>query len=269
MTSIKIRPQSTSLTPFIKSIAYSETDLPLALERKMPSAGVCLMLNLHEDEYRTYQGPDLSDVKRTSGAILSGPHTRATVIDTAAMRSNVSVTFETGGALPFLGVPMSDLWNELVPLDALGARFNSSFRDRVLEAQSPMEKLRVVESVLLEVFDDARMGQSVVFAASALAIGTSVSAVTEGAGMLPKPFVARFRHQVGITPKLWSRVHRLQRLLSSVRLQSAIDWSAAAVEHGFYDQAHLINDFRQLTGITPTAYQPRSVDAHNHVLIGP
>ncbi len=45
----------------------------------------------------------------------------------------------------------------------------------------------------------------------------------------------------------------------------AADWADVAAEHGYTDQAHLIHDFRALTGITPTAYRPRSVEERNHV----
>jgi AraC-like DNA-binding protein len=266
-TSLRVRPHSPGLIPFVRSIAYNETELPSGLERTMPTGGVALMLNLHEDEFRTYQGQDYSDVRRTSGAILSGPHTRATVIDSAEMRCNVSVMFETGGALQFFGVPMSDVCNSLVPLDELIARFGIELRERVLNAPLPMQKLRIVEEVLLERLTGTQTEPSITLAASALAEGALVSDVTERVGMPPKRFVRNFRSQIGLTPKRWARVHRLQRLLRSVRSQSSVDWGAAAVEHGFYDQSHLINDFRQLTGITPTAYEARSAEAHNHVRI--
>ena len=45
----------------------------------------------------------------------------------------------------------------------------------------------------------------------------------------------------------------------------AVDWAEVAAEHGYADQAHLIHDFRSLTGITPSAYRPRSVAERNHV----
>ena len=40
--------------------------------------------------------------------------------------------------------------------------------------------------------------------------------------------------------------------------RSDVDWSRAAVDNGYFDQAHMVNEFRALTGVTPTAYRPRS-----------
>jgi AraC-like DNA-binding protein len=92
----------------------------------------------------------------------------------------------------------------------------------------------------------------------------SLSAVTSSLGLLPKRFVRRFSAQVGLTPKLFARVRRLQRVLAAIELDRPVDWAAVAAEHGFYDQAHLVNDFRELTGITPTAWKPRSATEPNH-----
>jgi transcriptional regulator GlxA family with amidase domain len=93
--------------------------------------------------------------------------------------------------------------------------------------------------------------------------------VTSRLDLLPRTFVRRFREQVGLTPKRYGRVHRLQRTLKALPQDAEVDWSRVAVEQGYYDQAHLINDFRALSGITPTGYRVRSPDAHNHVPVPP
>jgi AraC-like DNA-binding protein len=97
----------------------------------------------------------------------------------------------------------------------------------------------------------------------------SVSEVTAGLGLLPKSFVRRFRAQVGLAPKRFSRVRRLQRVLRSIRDADTVEWADVAAQHGYADQAHLIHDFRALTGLAPSAYRPRSADALNHVPVTP
>ncbi len=266
MTTLRVRPRSPLLRRFVRSIAFNEAVLEPALERIMPSGGVDLMLNLHTDEFRTYHGADLGDVKRVSGAILGGPHSASTVIDTMNMRRIVSVMFETGAGLPFFGLPMSEAVDQLLPLDAVwGSRTGAALRERVLEARTPSDKLRAVEAALVDRFDDRSPEWSIRCAASALAQGASVAKVTDHVGMSEKRFVRTFREHIGLTPKRFGRVERLQRLLRDVASQNQVDWARAAVEHGYYDQSHLVNDFRELTGITPSAYEARAADAHNHV----
>jgi hypothetical protein len=133
MTTLRIRPRSPLLRRFVRTIAYNEAILPPALERIMPGAGVDLMINLHADEFRTYHGDDLSDVRCVSGTILGGPHTTSTVIDTMNMRCIVSVMFETGAGRSFFGVPMSEAVDQLVPLDAVWGCAGAAVRERVQE----------------------------------------------------------------------------------------------------------------------------------------
>ena len=89
-----------------------------------------------------------------------------------------------------------------------------------------------------------------------------------GEGLLPSAFTRRFEEGTGLTPKLYSRVRRLQRVLGSAAAVAPADWAGLAAESGFVDQSHLIHDFRDLTGLTPTAYRPRAADECNHVPVG-
>jgi AraC-like DNA-binding protein len=223
------------------------------------------MVNLCEDEFRTYDSPHGTTAQRTRGAVLAGPRAQSTVIDTAEQRCLVEVNFEPGGAAPFFGVPLSEARDRLVELEELWGRDGAVLRERLLEAAAPEQKLQILETTLLDhVVGRLGLDPAIAVAAAALERGVSVSAVTSGLGLLPKRFVRRFGAQVGLTPKRFSRVRRLQRLLAAIELDRPVDWAEVAAEHGFYDQAHLVNDFRELTGVTPTAYQPRSATERNH-----
>jgi hypothetical protein len=58
MLHLAVRPRSLALTPFIKSLHYHEGTLPAGVERIIPNAQAHLMVNLQEDEFRTYDGSD-------------------------------------------------------------------------------------------------------------------------------------------------------------------------------------------------------------------
>ncbi|MGE5292557.1 MAG: helix-turn-helix domain-containing protein [Micromonosporaceae bacterium] len=266
--SMVVRPQSPGLAPFVRVIGYYEGEaLPFRHERSLPDAGMSLMVNLHEDQFRTYHGPDHGDVHRIGGAMLMGPRTGHTVIDTAEQRAVLTVSFTLGGALPFLRLPLSEIRDQMIELEHIWGRDGAVLRERLCETATPERKMRVVEEVLLAHLAPPPRDPAVVFAARALERGADVSVVAAALGLLPKQFVRRFRGHVGLTPKLFSRVRRLQRLLRRVHGNGPADWAAVAVEHGYFDQAHLINDFRALTGITPGAYLAAVGGERNHVPI--
>jgi AraC-like DNA-binding protein len=245
------------LAPFVSSIGYHRAVLPPGRERVLPSGMTTLMVNLDFDEFRTY-GPG---GQRVRGAVLEGPSARAVVIDTAEQCHGVEVTFRLAGAVPFFGLVPA---GQLVELGELWGTDGVVLRDRLLSAGSPVEALGVVERLLVErlVVD---VDPAMDYAVAALSVGALVGDVAERVGMLPKRFVRRFRARVGLTPKLFARVRRLQRVVRTLG-PDPVDWAAVAAEHGYCDQSHLIDDFRDLTGITPGAYRP-SV-APNHVPVG-
>ena len=61
----------------------------------------------------------------------------------------------------------------------------------------------------------------------------------------------RFRRSIGVPPKAFSRVARLQDALR--RRGDQVSWAESAIDAGYYDQAHLIRDAQQIFGITPEA----------------
>jgi AraC-like DNA-binding protein len=263
---VDVRPRSAALAPFVSSLGFFEGELEPGRERVLPSGHVSLMVNLHEDEFRTYDSPHGAAVHRTRGAAFSGPQARHAVIDTEEQRRLLWVTFRLGGAMPFFSTPIDETTGELVDLEDLWGRDGAVLRESLLEASTTEEMLGIVEgSLLAHLAPPGTCDPAVTFAVRALDQGMPVSRVTSRLGLLPKRFVRRFRNHVGLTPKRFARVRRLQRLLGAVAREEDVEWAGAAAEHGYYDQSHLIHDFRELTGLTPTAYRPRAVNEWNHV----
>jgi AraC-like DNA-binding protein len=264
MSNITARPCSPRLAPFISSFHYHERELAATVERILPTGQAHLMVNLDEDEFRTYSGPDSGTIHCTRGAVLAGPHGRSTAIDTREQRRLIAVEFKLGGVATFFRMPISEVSDQVVELDNIWGRDGGVLRERLCEASTPSEKFRVLEAVLIE-----RVVRScdpaIAAALSMLERGVSVAQTRSSVGLLPKTFVRRFREQVGLAPKRLSRVRRLQRILRSVPRPADVDWCMVAAEHGYADQAHFIHDFRDLTGMTPTAYHPSSPQRQNHV----
>jgi methylphosphotriester-DNA--protein-cysteine methyltransferase len=69
-------------------------------------------------------------------------------------------------------------------------------------------------------------------------------------GYSPRHLRRRLLEATGLTPKRLGRIGRMQRALSAGRGES---WARTAVEHGWYDEAHMANDVRALAGATPHA----------------
>lgn len=71
------------------------------------------------------------------------------------------------------------------------------------------------------------------------------------AGLSPRQFERRFVDEIGVPPKLFARITRFQRALDAKRSSPDRSWLNLAHEFGYFDQMHMIRDFRILGGATP------------------
>jgi AraC-like DNA-binding protein len=62
---------------------------------------------------------------------------------------------------------------------------------------------------------------------------------------------------VGITPKLFSRIQRFQQTRTFIQQNPFPDWTALALDLGYFDQSHFIRDFLEFSGLSPTDYVNR------------
>lgn len=85
----------------------------------------------------------------------------------------------------------------------------------------------------------------------------SVGQLAEQTGYTRKHLVHQFKEEAGLTIKEYQKINRLQRVRKSVSEREDVPWAQVACEHGFYDQSHLIRDFKRYTGCTPTDYLNR------------
>ena len=181
--------------------------------------------------------------------------------------AHVSVTFALGAAHGFLAPPLALLRDALAPLEVLYGHVGACLRERLLEAPTPGDALAVMETFLLrQVTGALRPDPAVIAAARALSRGVPVGEVSDGLGLLPRTLRRRFTAHVGLTPKRFARIQRLQRLVRDLDGQTQPDWAAMATRHGYADQPHLAGEFRELVGVTPTGYLRSRVNGPNHLL---
>jgi len=211
-----------------------------------------------------------------SGAAgVSGISTKATVLDTAQMQPAMGVLFRAGGARPFFDFAADELLNCGISLDLAWGHRVPQLCDRLREASAPAERFRLMEEALLQAQcrrakRRMELHPSVVYALEKFrrAPGmVSILQVTREAGLSRRRFAQLFREQIGLTPKLYCRLRRFQAVVGQVARGELVDWADVAASAGFTDQAHLVHEFREFSGLTPGAYLAAQRSSANHVII--
>jgi len=169
----------------------------------------------------------------------------------------VMARLHLGATEAVLGVPASAIAGRIVALDQLwGGAATQRLLDGLAAARSPSEAATLFESVIAERF--ARGGgygaqtRLVVAAAERLA-SASVQAVAGALGVSERHLRRVFRETVGVGPKTFAKLTRFRRAVRAARAESHASWATIAAAAGYYDQAHLISEFRAIAGVTPRA----------------
>jgi len=253
MTYCLYRPRP-PLSDFVELLWLFERPVPShGSERVLPTGTTELVIDLGGDP-----GFD---------AVVAGPHTRFFVLDTSRPSAVIGAHFKPGGAFAFLGLPVDELHNCHVPLDALWGRRVAELRERLLAVEGAEARLRLLERLLLARLDrDRRSHAAVGHALAAFRTGQRrIGDVVDETGLSPRRFIRLFSDAVGLTPKAFCRVRRFQRTVARLHRVTTVDWADTAVACGYYDQAHMIHDFQDFAGLKPTAYLARRTQHMNHV----
>lgn len=249
--------------------SYERRTLPHGRERVIPTGTMQLIVNLNEDEFRVYDKQDPHQFRILSGCLMSGAHSEFVVIDTDSQASTVGVHFKPGGAYPFLRVPASELGNVDVPLEALWGVRAIELREQLLESETPEAKFRVLEQTLLTQISRPLTHHPAIDLALREFRGAPhirpIKEVSEEIGLSQRRFIQLFREEVGMTPKLFCRIRRLQEVIRLTGSGTRVEWATVALKCGYFDQAHFIHDFRSFTGVTPTIYLAHRGEHSNHV----
>jgi AraC-like DNA-binding protein len=144
-------------------------------------------------------------------------------------------------------------------------------RERLLEAQTPENKLHVLEECLLEQACRPLERHRAVDCALGLFrnihTAPAMADVSNEIGISSRRFIQLFSSEVGLTPKLFCRVRRFQQVLQIIHRGDDCDWADVAAGCGYFDQAHFIHDFKEFSGINPTTYLAQKTEHLNHVPI--
>ena len=178
-------------------------------------------------------------------AMMVGTMTRPLVLP-GGTPSFFGVRFRPGRAGTLLQLPLDEITDRTVEFD------DAVLAERVAAARTPSARIAAVDTWLkLHAAEpDPRIDRAVAL----LAAGRSVDEVAHEVNLSRQHLRRRFLRQVGVGPKTFARVTRFQRLVASIRRDANLSWAAAAADSGYFDQSHLIADFRDFAGTTPVPF---------------
>ena len=230
----------------------------MAVEAALPDASVELYFNL---------GPQGRYASATSigrlaprAAWVVGPRDRPLYVAKETRDCDiVAIRLQPWMAEAVLGVPAHELRNAMLDLDTFWGSYVEDVRDQAHATRTPSARLALVERAVvtfarLRERKHARVSETLCTAAER-GLHLSVGELAARHGLTHRRVIEIFDRTVGLKPKMFHRVRRLRRVFAMVQQSPRPTWTTIAHRCGYFDQAHLINDFRSLTGVSPREYE--------------
>lgn len=146
----------------------------------------------------------------------------------------IAVIFHPLGLNPFVRCSMSKLYNHYIDVEDL-EDIELNHLKRNISAEPAVETcIRLIEIINQPQID--------------------VNTLAESACLGYRQFKRVFSNLVGMSPKEYYRVVRFQRALYLLQNHPGMEFVDLAYSCGFYDPSHLVKDFKEFTGCSPTQY---------------
>jgi AraC-like DNA-binding protein len=227
---LEIRP-SPRLSPYVECYwtrGATEEDLD---HRVLPDGCADLLFSRVRDE--------------PGGLLVVGTMSRYRAVPIAAGQSFLAVRFRPAMAAGFLSEPLTD---QLLPLESLWGANARRLYDQLANSRSIDQAIQILESHI-QATPAISPTQKAIDHMVRQNGQVSIDELANSAGLSARQFRRQCLALTGLTPKRLCRVIRFRHAVSQIHGQPG--WANLAQECGYYDQAHMINEFRELGGSTP------------------
>lgn len=248
---------SSLLAPYIKHYWILETELiPTSPQRVIPHGSMELIF--HTGSRTISQSSDGSTILQPR-SFLGGHTIGFSDLYSTGKIQMISITFQPYGAKAFFDIPLYEFYEKIISVDDLNDHPLLELEDRLFYSPDHHSSIRLIEKFLLERLQPFKEYN---YKRMLTAIQTinknqsdiNISTLAQATCLSNKQFNRIFTEHIGSNPKDYLRIVRFQRALYILQKNPGISFAHLAYECGFYDQSHLISEFKTFSGYTPTEY---------------
>lgn len=246
------------LSPFIDFFFYYDGHhAGYTMEKLLPDGSVDLLIDLTESPKKLFHDEDGKSFSTLKKSWISGMKTNYILID-ASVTNMIGVHFKPGGCYPFMQFPMVELNDLTIELDRIWGNDATTIRETILSEACIDKRFSILENYFLQKGKNKMENHALVhYSVNQLATSPqmwTIKSLSAKTGITQKHLITLFKKYVGLSPKMFSRIYKFQKVIQLIEQQKKIDWSMLAYECGYFDQAHFIKEFQAFSGINPAAY---------------
>lgn len=250
-----VRPPHLALRHLItRYIGYAQRDVSLGIHRGLPSQHVTVIISLR-DPVRVVGMPRPDDAPITGHGLVGGMHVGPALIAQDQRQSGIHLELNPLGVRTLLGVSAGELSGTVVGLGDIGDGQLARLPERLAEVSGWSRRFAILDETFASRLADRTRATPVLGRAWQRILGAGgqvrVQSLADDLGWSRRHLGAAFRRELGLSPKQAARVVRFDRACAALQGSAHVDLAELAVRCGYYDQAHLTNEWRALAGCSP------------------
>lgn len=244
---------TSALAPYVKCVWMLDGMTTGSRERILPDGCIELIFN-YGDPYTQHIGH--AD-KCQPFSFIHGQLAHFIEISSSGVTGILGVRFHPFGLSAFVRCSVDAFTQSVVTLEDVFGKTGRQLEQMLLNERDDEGRLAVTNSFLFRQMEVRNRVDAIAAAADLIAMrngNVAAIEVAKHACMSERQLERRFREMVGLTPKRFARIARLQHSLRLLNVAQPVSISQLAYTAGYYDPAHFVRDFTDLSGVTPAAY---------------
>ncbi|MEV0524830.1 helix-turn-helix domain-containing protein [Streptomyces sp. NPDC050439] len=264
----------------VSAVGYRTRGERPGLHRGLPSPYLTLIFSL-DGPVVTGATPEQAGTRGAIGTdiVLGGLHQSPAYVVRPEHEAGIQLAVHPLAARALFGVPAAELAGELVtPGAEVMGRRAAELRELLCEQDGWEERFASLSAYLRQRAAAAtsagsvrpEVGEAWAWLARHQGVGT-LRGLSRHVALSERRLTTLFRAETGLSPKQAGRLMRFQRarnaVVRPVAAGAAPDLARVAADCGYYDHSHLVRDFRQYTGASPSAWlaeECRNIQAGSH-----
>lgn len=171
-----------------------------------------------------------------------------------------SILFKPNGLSVFLNLPLNELFNQNVPFRFVFKNIADELENKLFEAKTFNDRVIIAEKYLNLIFqkneilyNHKRIDDSINIINQSKGL-LNINELAERACYSRRQYERVFSQLIGASPKQFLKTIRLQNAIDIKTKNKKMNLTELTYNCGYYDQSHMINDFKELTGYSPREY---------------
>lgn len=221
-----------------------------------PKPGDSIEFFLRDPEYVSY--PEDNKKHKRPSAIIVGQHSFVTNRYVGNEFLFLNINLQPGAFFRLTSIPSHKLANTYIDAETVFPKEIRLINEQLKNARSYTEIITLAESFILMLIKQSKKDSHRIDTAAKLLLQNtghiSMDWLAKESCLSFRQFERKFKERTGVSPALLARLARFDSAFKMKNATPGKDWLSIAVQCGYHDYQHLVRDYKDFTGLTPTAF---------------